>query len=116
LEIQGEQMGITKTIASENFESDVLKADKPVLVDFWAEWCLPCKAISPMMDQLALEFNGKMEFAKVDVDRNPEMAAQLGIRSIPTMIVFSGGEEKERLVGSFPKSHVKKRIEQYTGK
>jgi thioredoxin 1 len=109
-------MGKTKTIDWKDFESEVLKADKPVLVDFWAEWCVPCKAVAPLLDQLALEYKGKMVFAKVDVERNPQMASYLGIRSIPTMIVFSKGEERERLVGSFPKSHIQKKIDFYASK
>jgi thioredoxin 1 len=109
-------MGETKVINWDDFESEVLKADKPVLVDFWAEWCIPCKALGQVIDQLAREYQGRMVFAKVDVERNPQMATHLGIRSIPTMIVFYNGEEKERLVGSFPKSHIKKRISFYAGK
>jgi thioredoxin 1 len=112
----GDKMGKTKAINWDNFESEVLKADKPVLVDFWAEWCSPCKVMGMVIDQLAGEYQGKMVFAKVDVERNPQMAAQLGIRSIPTVVVFSRGEEKERLVGSFPKGHIQKRINFYTAK
>jgi thioredoxin 1 len=106
-------MGKPKTVNFENFETEVLKSNKPVLVDFWAEWCVPCKAISPVIDQLALEYKGKMVFAKVDVERNPQVASFLGIRSIPTMILFSRGEEKERLVGSFPKSQIQRKIDLY---
>jgi thioredoxin 1 len=109
-------MGKTRVVEWNDFETVVLKSDKPILVDFWAEWCVPCKAVAPVIDQLALEYKGKMTFAKVDVERNPQMASYLGIRSIPTMIVFSQGEEMERLVGNFPKSHIQKRIEHYAGK
>jgi thioredoxin 1 len=109
-------MGKAKAVDWQDFESEVLKADKPVLVDFWAEWCVPCKAVAPVLDQLAVEYKGKVVFAKVDVERNPQMASYLGIRSIPTMIFFSKGEEKERLVGSFPKSHIQKRIDSFVGK
>jgi thioredoxin 1 len=106
-------MGKPKIINWENFEFEVLKSNKPVLVDFWAEWCVPCKAVAPVIDQLALEYKGKMIFAKVDVQQNPQIASFLGIRSIPTMILFSKGEEKERLVGSFPKSQIQKKIDLY---
>ncbi len=106
-------MGKPKTINWENFELEVLKSNKPVLVDFWAEWCGPCKAVAPVIDQLALEYKGKMTFAKVDVERNPQIASLLGIRSIPTMILFSKGLEKERLVGSFPKSQIQRKIDLY---
>jgi thioredoxin 1 len=109
-------MGKTKTIEWKNFENEVLKSEKPVLVDFWAEWCKPCKAVAPVLDQLAAEYKGKVIFAKVDVESNPQMASYLGIRSIPTMIFFSKGEEQERLVGSFPKSHIQKRIDHYASK
>jgi thioredoxin 1 len=106
-------MGKPKTVNFENFETEVLKSNKPVLVDFWAEWCAPCKAISPVIDQLAQEYKGKLVFAKVDVEHNPQVASFLGIRSIPTMILFSKGEEKERLVGSFPKSQIQRKIDLY---
>jgi thioredoxin 1 len=109
-------MGKMKDFDAANFESEVLKSQKPVLVDFWAEWCVPCKAVAPVIDQLAAEYSGKMIFGKVDVDRSPQIASLLGIRSIPTMIVFSNGEEKERLVGAFPKSQIQKKIDLYAGK
>ncbi len=109
-------MGKTRNVSWENFESVVLKEDKPVLVDFWAEWCVPCKAVGPLIDQLAKEYKGKMIFAKVDVESNPQMTSRLGIRSIPTMIFFSKGEEMERLVGSFTKSHIQKKIDFYADK
>lgn len=109
-------MGKMKNFDAANFETEVLKARKPVLVDFWAEWCVPCKAVAPVIDQLANEYSGKMVFGKVDVDRSPQIASLLGIRSIPTMIVFSNGEEKERLVGAFPKSQIQKKIDLYAGK
>lgn len=105
-----------KDFDSANFEAEVLKSQKPVLVDFWAEWCGPCKAVAPVIDQLAMEYSGKMIFGKVDVDRSPQIASLLGIRSIPTMIVFSNGEEKERLVGAYPKNLIQKKIDLYAGK
>jgi len=109
-------MGKPKTVDWINFESEVLKSDKPVLVDFWAEWCGPCKSIAPVIDELAKEYRGKVVFAKVDVDRNPQVASFLGIRSVPTMIMFSRGEERERIVGAFPKNQIRKRIELYANR
>jgi thioredoxin 1 len=109
-------MGKPKNVNWENFEIEVLKADRPVLVDFWAEWCGPCKSIAPVIDELAKEYKGKVVFAKIDVERNPQVASFLGIRSIPTMIMFSKGEEKERLVGSLPKSHIQKRLDHYASR
>jgi thioredoxin 1 len=106
-------MGKPKTVNWEDFENEVLKSERPILVDFWAEWCVPCKSISPLLDELAKEYKGKVAFAKVDVERNPQVTKFLGIRSIPTMIMFSRGEEKERLVGSLPKSHIQRRIDHY---
>lgn len=106
-------MGKAKTVTWASFDSEVLKSNKPVLVDFWAEWCVPCKSVAPIIDELAREYKGKMIFAKVDVEDNPQVATHLGIRSIPTMIVFSRGEEKERIIGAYPKSHIQKRIDLY---
>jgi thioredoxin 1 len=109
-------MGKPKNVEWKNFEDEVLKSDRPVLVDFWAEWCGPCKSIAPMIDELAKEYKGKVLFAKVDVERNPQVATFLGIRSIPTMIMFSRGEEKERLIGTIPKSQIQKKIDLYASR
>jgi thioredoxin 1 len=105
-----------KDFDSANFEAEVLKSQKPVLVDFWAEWCVPCKAVMPVIDQLATEYSGKMIFGKVDVERSPQIAKLLGIRSVPTVLLFSKGEEMERIVGSHPKDHFQKKIDLYAGK
>lgn len=93
-----------------NFQSEVLKSDKPVLVDFWAIWCAPCKMIAPFVEELAQEYDGKLKVAKVDVDANPQTAMQYGIRSIPTLMVFKGGAVVEQIVGAVPKRHLVEKV------
>ena len=94
-----------------DFDADVLQSDKPVLVDYWAEWCGPCKMVAPVVDELAEEYDGKVKFVKLNTDDNIETASKYGIRSIPTLMVFKGGEAVEQVVGFRPKSELKKSLD-----
>jgi len=96
------------TITNENFEQEVLKSDIPVLVDFWAVWCGPCQMVGPILSEIAEENEGKIKVGKVNVDEQPELARQFGIMSIPTMMVFKGGEKVNQLVGAVPKEEILK--------
>lgn len=98
-------------LSDSNFEQEVLKSDKPVLVDFWAEWCGPCKMIAPAINDLAREYEGKAKIAKMDVDNNQIIAGQLGIRSIPALLIFKNGVVVDQIVGAAPKQRIKERLD-----
>ena len=98
-------MSTTKT-SDASFETDVLKSDTPVVVDFWAEWCGPCKMIGPSLEEIATEMQGKVTIAKLNVDENPNIASKLGIRSIPTLMLFKDGKLASQKVGAAPKGEL----------
>ncbi len=93
-----------------NWDEEIIRSDKPVVVDFWAEWCMPCRIIEPMLKELASKYEGKIKFARLNVDENPEMTEKYGIMAIPTLIIFNKGEEVDRLVGAVPKEKLEKFI------
>lgn len=99
-------------VSDVDFPTSVLASDAPVIVDFWAPWCGPCRAIAPMVDDLATEFDGRVTFAKLNADDNPKTMSQFGVMGIPTLIAFKGGKEVGRLVGLRPKPALKQMVEQ----
>ena len=97
---------LIKHVSDASFDADVLKSAKPVLVDFWAEWCGPCKMIAPMLDEVSKDYDGRLQVAKVNVDENRDTPAKFGIRGIPTLILFKGGEVAATKVGALPKGQL----------
>ena len=101
----------TTDVSDATFETEVISADQPVLVDFWAEWCAPCKMIAPIVEDLSNEYDGRFKFVKLNVDDSPETAAKYGVRGIPTLLIFHGGQPVDQLVGAVPKNVLKGRVE-----
>ncbi len=99
---------MTSDVTSQNFEAEVLKSKMPVVVDFWAEWCGPCKMFSPVLDEVSKEYGTKVKFVKLNTDENTSIAQEYGIMSIPTTLLFEGGEVKAMSVGAIPKAEFKK--------
>lgn len=102
-------MGKAIEVTDANFD-EIIKSDKPVLIDFWAEWCGPCKMIGPIVEELAGDYEGKAVIAKMDVDMNPQVPAKFGIRSIPTLLVFKNGQVVDKQIGAVPKSVLNQKI------
>jgi len=105
-------VGDVQQVTDESFDREVLKAELPVLIDFWAPWCGPCKAIGPVVDELAKEYAGKLKVVKMNVDDNPQTPSKYGVRGIPNLILFKGGEVKDQIVGAVPKSQLVKAVTQ----
>ncbi|MGB2693757.1 MAG: thioredoxin [Dehalococcoidia bacterium] len=104
-------MAKPREVTDDNFDQEVIQAGKPVLVDFWAPWCGPCRMVAPIVEELADEYQGKVEFVKLNTDDNPNTAVKYGIRSIPTLLVFKGGEPVGQIIGFRPKSDLKQRLD-----
>ena len=108
-------MGSTKKVTDQTFSEEVLDSDKPVLVDFWAEWCGPCKMVAPVLEEIAAQHGDKITVAKLNIDENPQIAEKYQILSIPTMSVFSGGQVVKSIVGAKPKSALLRDLADYIG-
>ncbi len=104
-------MADVKQVSDESFDSEVLKNDLPVLIDFWAPWCGPCKAIAPVVEELAKEYAGRLKVVKMNVDDNPQTPSRYGVRGIPNLIVFKGGQVQDQIVGAVPKAQLVKAVD-----
>jgi thioredoxin 1 len=98
------------TITDENFASEVINSTEPVLIDFWATWCGPCKMIAPIVEELAGEFSGKIKIGKLDVDNNQQTSIEYGVRSIPTLLIFKNGKVADTIIGAVPKSNIVQKL------
>lgn len=106
-------MSSAAAVTDASFEQDVLKSDLPVLIDFWAPWCGPCRMVAPIVDEIATEFEGKIKVFKLNTDENPNVASQYGIRSIPTLMIFKAGQKVDTVVGAVPKTTLSSTISKY---
>jgi thioredoxin 1 len=106
-------MSSAAAVTDASFDQDVLKSDLPVLIDFWAPWCGPCRMVAPIVDEIATEFEGKIKVFKLNTDENPNVASQYGIRSIPTLMIFKGGQKVDTVVGAVPKTTLSSTISKY---
>lgn len=104
-------MAKPREVTDTSFENEVIKSTVPVMVDFWAPWCGPCRMVSPIVEELADEYEGRVNFAKLNTDENPGIAARFGIRAIPTLLVFKGGQPVGQIIGFRPKSDLRKRLD-----
>ena len=98
-------------ITDDNFETEVINSDKPVLIDFWAVWCGPCKLIAPIVEELSTEYDGKVKIGKLDVDSNQQTSIKFGVRSIPTLLLFKEGKLKETIIGAVPKKNIVEKLD-----
>ncbi|MGD1006829.1 MAG: thioredoxin [Ignavibacteriaceae bacterium] len=98
------------TITDENFQSEVINSTEPVLIDFWAAWCGPCRIIAPIVEELAGEFSGKVKIGKLDIDNNQQTSIEYGVRSIPTLLIFKDGKVRETIIGAVPKSNIVQKL------
>ncbi len=101
------------TLSDSNFETEVINSELPVIVDFWAEWCAPCRLIAPLIDDIGNEYSGKLKVGKLDVDSNPQTSMKYGIRSIPTLLIFKGGQPVETIIGAVQKELILNKLQPF---
>jgi thioredoxin 1 len=106
-------MSATAQVTDASFKQDVLESEIPVLVDFWAPWCGPCRMVAPVVDEIAQQYDGQIKVVKLNTDENPNVASQYGIRSIPTLMIFKGGQRVDMVVGAVPKTTLSNTLEKY---